>query len=57
MTHRVFHYLKFYIIMRLFSNFGNCEAYGEDVRLWAFFNGHLLIFRAHHRFRWIIELC
>lgn len=42
--------------MRIFVNFGNVEAFGEDVRLWSLFNGHLLIYRARHRFRWLVEI-
>lgn len=42
--------------MRIFVNFGNVEAFGEDVRLWSFFSGHLLIYRARHRFRWLVEI-
>lgn len=42
--------------MKLIVKFGNVEAYGEDVRLWSFFNGHVLVFRSVHRFRWLIEI-
>ena len=43
--------------MRIYVNFGLVEAYGEDTHLWSFCNGHVLVYRARHRFRWIIELC
>lgn len=42
--------------MHLFVRFGRIEAYGEDVRLWSFFNGHVLVFRSVRRFRWLIEI-
>lgn len=42
--------------MRIFVNFGNVEAFGEDARLWSFFNGHVLVYRARHRFRVIVEI-
>lgn len=43
--------------MRFIVKFGQVEAYGEDCRLWSFFNGHLLIFRSCHRYRWLVEIC
>lgn len=46
----------YFVTMRIFVNFGNVKAFGEDVRLWSFFNGHLLIYRARHRFRWLVEI-
>lgn len=42
--------------MRILVDFGDVEAFGEDTRLWSLFNGHLLIYRARHRFHWVVEI-
>lgn len=42
--------------MKIYVNFDKVEAYGEDCRLWSFFNGHVLIFKSTHRFRWLVEI-
>ena len=42
--------------MRIFVNFGNVEAFGEEARLWTLFHGHVLVSRARHRFRWLVEI-
>ena len=42
--------------MKIYVNFGQVEAYGEDCKMWSFLNAHLIIYKSCSRFRWLIEI-
>jgi len=42
--------------MKMYVNFGQVEAYGEECKMWSFLNAHLIIYKSCCRFRWLIEI-